>query len=157
MDDFRQEAIDYSEDENRLASSDNENTDSSLFHHLFDVNIVPEEEKEPLDWQAFLTYCEEHGFPVEYITRMQGVNVVLTKENCYIKISNFQAQTFNKVKNQLENLLCTFLGRTVKILVTIVGYEIVSDEKLREKALNTPQIQLLIKEFGAELYKCRKN
>lgn len=157
--DFGQEQFDYSDEEERLAASGcNDGVDISLARHLFDENTIPEEEKESLDWQAFLAYCEEHDFPVEYSARMQGVNVVLTKENCYIKISAFQAQTFNnKVKEQLENLLCTFLGRTVKIQVTIVAYELVSDEKLREKASNNSQIQMLMKEFGAEIYRCRKN
>lgn len=144
--------IDYSDEEERFAIS--QNMDASFVHNLFDEHAIPEEEKEALDWQAFLAYCEEHNFPVEYMTRLQGIKGFLTKENCYIKISNFQAETFNKVKNQLENLLCTFLGRTVKIQVTIVAYELVSDEKLREKASNNPQIQTLMKEFGAEIYRC---
>lgn len=154
LEDFAQNEYfaDYSEDEERLAAS--QNADTSFVHNLFDENTIAEEEKEALDWQAFLAYCEEHDFPVEYITRMQGVKVFLTKENCYIKISNFQAETFNKAKSQLEKLLCTFLGRTVKMQVTIVAYELVSDEKLREKASNNPQIQTLMKEFGAEIYRC---
>jgi hypothetical protein len=46
------------------------------------------------------------------------------------------------------------LGREVKIQVTIVAYELVSDEELREKASNNSQIKLLMKEFGAEIYRC---
>lgn len=149
-----QEQIDYSDDEERLAFTGN-NTGISPDHHLFDENAVPEEDKEALDWQAFLVYCEEHGFPVEYTPLMQGLKVVLTKENCYVKVSSGpQAAIFNKVKNQLEKLLCTFLDRIVKIQVTIVAYELVSDEKLREKASNNSQIQMLMKEFGAEIYRC---
>lgn len=144
---------DYSEDEERIATS--QNADTSFVHNLFDENAIPEEEKEALDWQAFLAYCEEHDFPIEYIPLMQGLKVVLTKENCYVKVSSGpQATIFNKVKSQLENLLCTFLGREVKIQVTIVAYELVSDEKLREKASSNPQIQMLMKEFGAEIYRC---
>lgn len=156
LQDFRedQEQIDYSDDEERLVFAGN-NTGISPDHHLFEESAVPEEDKEALDWQAFLAYCEEHDFPVEYTPLMQGLKVVLTKENCYVKVSSGpQATIFNKVKNQLEKLLCTFLGRTVKIQVTIVAYELVSDEKLREKASNNSQIQMLMKEFGAEIYRC---
>lgn len=152
--DFGQEQIDYSDEEERLAAAGG-HIDLSLAHHLFDENTISEEEKEPLDWQAFLAYCEEHGFPVEYTPLMQGLKVVLTKENCYVKVSSGpQATIFNKLKSQLEKLLCAFLGRTVKIQVTIVAYELVSDEKLREKASNNSQIQMLMKEFGAEIYRC---
>lgn len=153
---FTDEQIDYSEDEERLATSAyTEEIDTPLAHHLFDENTIPEEAKEPLDWQAFLAYCEEHDFPVEYIPLMQGLTVILTKKNCHVKVSSGpQATIFNKVKNQLQSLLCTFLGREVNIQVTIVAYELVSDEKLREKASNNSQIKLLMKEFGAEIYRC---
>lgn len=154
--DFGQEQVDYSDEEERLAASAHaDGIDISLAHHLFDESAIPEEEQEPFDWQAFLAYCEEHDFPVEYIPLMQGLKVVLAKENCYVKVSSGpQATIFNKLKSQLENLLCTFLGRTVKIQVTIVAYELISDEKLREKASNNSQIQMLMKEFGAEIYRC---
>lgn len=154
--DFGQEQIDYSDEEERFAASARaDGADIFPAHPLFDENTIPEEDQEPLDWQAFLAYCEEHGFPVEYIPLMQGLKVVLTKENCYVKVSSGpQATIFNKLKSQLEDLLCTFLGRTVKIEVTIVAYELISDEKLREKASNNSQIQMLMKEFGAEIYRC---
>ena len=153
LDDFASDDYaDYPDEEERLATAGS--VDTSFAPHLFDENVIPEEEREALDWQAFLGYCEEHDFPLDSITRLQGAKGFLAKENCYIKIANYQAETFNKAKKQLENLLCTFLGRTVKIQVTIVAYELVSDEKLREKASNNSQIQMLMKEFGAEIYRC---
>ena len=149
---FADAQIDYSDEEERL-SAHGEGIDNSL--HLFDDTTFSEEAKEPLDWQAFLAYCEEHDFPVEYILLMQGLTVALTAKKCHVKVSSGpQATIFNKVKNQLEGLLCTFLGRDVKIQVTIVAYELVSDEKMREKASNNSQIKLLMKEFGAEIYRC---
>lgn len=147
-----EEPGDYSDEEARLAVSAH---GGDVFLDLFSENALAGEEKEALDWTAFLSYCEEHGFPMEYIPLLQGLNVVLTKERCFIKVSSGpQATIFGKVKNQLENLLCTFLQRTVKIQPTIVAYELVSDGELREKAENNAQIQLLMKEFGAEIYRC---
>lgn len=147
-----EEPDDYSDEEARLAVSAH---DGDVFLDLFSENAAAGEEKEALDWAAFLSYCEEQGFPMEYIPLLQGLNVVLTKERCFIKVSSGpQATIFGKVKNQLENLLCTFLQRAVKIQSTIVAYELVSDDELREKAENNAQIQLLMKEFGAEIYRC---
>lgn len=128
-------------------------------HSLSTLDLFPgrssSEESEEIDWQAFMEYCGENGFPSEYVPLIQGLNVVLTKEHCFIKIpSGPQATIFGKIKNQLENLLCTFLQRNVKIQTSIVAYELASDEELREKAMNNPQIRQLINEFGAEIYRC---
>lgn len=145
---------DYSEDEDRLA---NAAYNEGAFPHydLFSEQTVSEDEKENIDWHEFLAYCEKNGFPAEYIPLMQNLKVTLTKTDCFIKVSSGpQATIFSKVKNQLEEFLCEFLGRKTVIRSAIVAYELASDAQLREKAMNNPQIQQLMNEFGAEIYRC---
>lgn len=145
---------DYSDDEDRLANA--AYNDGTVPHYdLFSEHTVSEDEKENIDWHEFLAYCENHGFPAEYIPLMQNLKVTLTKTDCFIKVSSGpQATIFSKVKNQLEEFLCEFLGRKTVIRSTIVAYELASDAQLREKAMNNPQIQQLMNEFGAEIYRC---
>lgn len=146
--------IDYSDDEERLAAAVHTENAFPAFD-LFAEHTVPDEQKEPIDWHEFLAYCEEHDFPSEYIPLMQGLKATLTKTHCFIKVSSGpQATIFTKVKGQLEQLLCEYLQHPVVIQSSIVAYELASDEELREKALNNPQIQMLMNEFGAEIYRC---
>lgn len=148
------DAADYSDDEDRLANAAY-NRQAFAHFDLFSEQTVSEDEKENIDWREFLAYCEEHGFPAEYMPLMQNLKVILTKTDCFIKVSSGpQATIFSKVKNQLEELLCKFLGRKTAIRSTIVAYELASDAQLREKAMNNPQIQRLMNEFGAEIYRC---
>lgn len=147
-------AIDYSDDEERLAAAVQTEKAFPVLD-LFAEHTLSDEQKEPIDWHEFLAYCEEHDFPSEYIPLMQGLKATLTKTHCFIKVSSGpQATIFTKVKGQLEQLLCGYLQRPVAIQSSIVAYELTSDEELREKALNNPQIQMLMNEFGAEIYRC---
>lgn len=146
--------FDYADDEERLAGAVRTEQAFPAFD-LFSEQAVSDAEKENIDWHEFLAYCEQYDFPAEYVPLMQGLKVTLTKTHCFIKMSGGpQAAIFTKVKNQLEQLLCAYLQRDVVIQSSIVAYELTSDDELREKALNNPRIQLLMHEFGAEIYRC---
>lgn len=147
--------FDYSNDEDLLRSQVPNPYGEAKPSDLFAHSVINEADIEKIDWDQFILYCQENGFDEEKIPFIGLAHPVLTKDICYLKVpSGPTATKFKSIKNDVEKFLCTFLQRTVKVQLEIVAYELANNEELREKALNHPQVQLLIKEFGAELYSC---
>lgn len=147
--------FDYSEDEDLIRSQVPNPFGEAKSSDLFVHNVINDADIEKIDWDQFITFCQENGFDEEKIPFIGLAHPVLTKDICYIKVASGPTATkFKSIKNDVEKFLCTFLNRTVKVQLEIVAYELANNEELREKALNHPQIQLFIKEFGAELYSC---
>lgn len=148
-------SFDYTDDEELIRSQVPNPYGEAKPSDLFNHTSINEADIEKIDWEQFIAFCQENGFDEEKIPFIGLVSPVLTKDICYLKVpSGPTATKFKNIKNDVEKFLCTFLNRTVKVQLEIVAYELANNEELREKALNHPQIQLFIKEFGAELYSC---
>lgn len=115
----------------------------------------------PVDWQAFLSYCEEKEFEEEYMPylRHSSANLLSYKDTenqeCVIRMpSDVEFNQISSVRFLLEKNLRDFLNNDCAITYNTSVHKRRTRTQMMEEMQEHPQIIMLQKEFGASLLTC---